>query len=151
MPIPKLGYSLNCAPQLLRDGRYAGRLVVTEHHDDEAIDRAFDLGDRVYESAEDAAQAAARAAFHWIDRNAGPAEVHNGYAYEVSATSHSDDGWTGEARIYGSSSDRRVFDRRTGYIRVPGKFRDDGEAREAARKHAIGLIESGTGFAWEDE
>lgn len=58
--------------------------------------------------------------------------------------------WTGEVRIYGSSSPANIFDRRTDYLAAPRIFRSDGEAMVVARAYAIQIIDAGTMFTWAD-
>ncbi|QRQ86293.1 hypothetical protein [Cupriavidus oxalaticus] len=142
-------HTLNCEPQILADGRFGPRLVVTEHQADASVDHRVDVGPDVYRTAQEASQAAVRAGIRWIDDALGPLHRHGAFGFEISATSH-DDGWTGDVRIYGSSSDAAIFDRRTNYLVAPGVFRDDALARNAAREHAIHLIDSRTAFEWED-
>ncbi|WP_340519812.1 hypothetical protein [Cupriavidus necator] len=141
-------HTLNNTPLRLADGGHSPRLVVTEHRAEEAVDHVIDLGPDVYRTAQEAAQAAMEAGVQWVDSRLGPLHRHEGFGLETSATSH-EKGWTGEVRIYGSSSDTAIFDRRTNYIAAPGVFRDDGQARDAAQKHAIDLIDAGE-IEWED-
>jgi hypothetical protein len=68
-------YTINCDPQLLADGGYSSRLVVTEHQNDVAIDHIIDLGAHIYQSAQEASQVAASAGMRWVDAKIGPVHL----------------------------------------------------------------------------
>ena len=141
---------INCNPQLLASGEYNPRLIVTEHQADAAIDHVIDLGPDAYRTAQEASQKAERAGMRWVDARVGPIHRHGDFGYEVSAASKERAQWTGEVRIYGSSSPANIFDRRTDYLVAPGIFHSDGEAMVVARAYAIQIIDAGTMFTWAD-
>lgn len=143
--------TLNCDPQPMADGTFGPRLVVTEHTGEAAIDHVIDLGTDTYRTAAEASQAAVTAGMRWVDEKRGPIFRSGEFGYEVFASSLGDEGWTGQVRMYGSSSDHAIFDRRTTYMSCPGTFRDDGKARDAAKAHAIKLINAGANFEWSAE
>ena len=143
-------HTINCNPQLLASGEYYPRLVVTEHRANAAVDHVIDLGQDVYRTAQEASQKATRAGMRWVDARIGPIHWHGDFGYEVSAASKEQAQWTGEVRIYGSSSPANIFDRRTDYLAAPGIFRSDDEAMVVARAYAIQIIDAGTMFTWAD-
>ncbi|PLP99376.1 hypothetical protein [Cupriavidus pauculus] len=143
-------YTINCNPQLLGSGEYSPHLVVTEHRANSAVDHVIDLGPDVYRTAQEASQKATSAGMRWVDARIGPIHRYGDFGYEVSAASKVQARWTGEVRVYGSSSPANIFDRRTGYLTAPGIFRSDGEAMVVARAYAIQMIDAGTLFTWAD-
>jgi len=135
----------------MADGSFAPRLVVTEHTGEAAIDHVIDMGVDTYRTAEEASQAAVTAGMRWVDEERGAIFRHGEFGYEVIVSSLGDEGWSGQVRMYGSSSDHAIFDRRTTYMSCPGTFRDDSRARDAAKAQAIKLIDAGAKFEWSNE
>lgn len=144
-------HTINCDPQLLADGGYSSRLIVTEHQNDVAIDHIIDLGAHIYQTAQEASQVAASAGMRWVDAKIGPIHRHGNFGYEACAKSEGLGQWTGDVRIYGSSSPTNIFDRRTIFLSASGVFSSDGDAMAAARAYATQLIDSGAAFTWVDE